>query len=189
MGTLKQQISKSDLILLLLYSRGFSGKENEPIQGITRLMKLLFLLHKEEKFDSPFHFEPYKIGPFSSEVYPELEFLQSFPNPDTPLIKTSVGDATDSSVNPEQLKLADDIAILDDEDYLLAASEVNKEFSLSLLGGKVAKELWNDLDVNQRDTIEKIKKQYGNLTLRNLLKHVYREYPDMTINSEIKDQL
>ena len=189
MNTPKQQISKSDLILLLLYSKGFSGKTNEPIQGITRLMKLLFLLHKEENFESPFSFQPYKMGPFSSEVYPELEFLQSFPKPDAPLINARMGSMTDLSVNPEQLKLVDDIAILDDEDYLFAASEVNKEFSLSQIGEKVASQLWNDLDTTQSGAIEKIKKQYGGLTLRNLLRHVYSEYPDMTVNSEIKDQL
>lgn len=185
----KQQIPKSDLILLLLYSKGFSGKTNEPIQGITRLMKLLFLLDKEENFESPFSFQPYKMGPFSSEVYPELEFLQSFPKPDSPLINARISSTVDSSVNPEQMKLVDDIAILNDEDYLIAASEVNKEFSLTTIGEKIASELWNVLDESDRNAIEKIKKQYGNLTLRNLLRHVYSEYPDMTVNSEIKDQL
>lgn len=189
MSTPTQQVSKSDLILLLLYSKGFSGRTNEPIHGITRLMKLLFLLHKEKNFVSPFHFEPYKMGPFSSEVYPELEFLMSFPKPDSPLISSRANATADFSVNPEQLKLVDDIAILDDEDYLVAASEVNKEFSLSLLGEKVAKQLWDELDMDYRNTIEKIKKQYGGLTLRNLLRHVYNEYPDMIIKSEIKGQL
>lgn len=189
MGALNQQISKSDLILLLLYSKGFSGKINGPIQGITRLMKLLFLLHKEKNFESPFNFQPYKMGPFSDEVYPELEFLHTFPNPETPFIKMNAVGTIDSSVNPEQMKLVDDIAIFDDEDYLHTTSEANKEFSLSSLGEKVAKELWNNLDVDQRNAIEKIKKQYGNLTLRNLLRHIYNKYPDMTGKSEIKNQL
>ena len=189
MDTANNQISKSDLILLLLYSKGSSGKNNESIQGITRLMKLLFLLDNEKDFNSPFNFQPYKMGPFSSEVYPELEFLQSFPRPDKPLIQTRVSSSTNLSVNPEQLKLVDDMAVLDDEDSSIAASEVNKEFLLSPIGEKVAGQLWNDLDGGSKDMIEKVKKQYGGLTLRNLLRHVYSEYPDMTVNSEIKDQL
>jgi len=189
MNTPDQQLSKSDLILLLLYSRGASDKTNEPIQGITRLMKLLFLLHKEENLESPFSFQAYKIGPFSSEVYPEMEFLQSFPKPDTPLINARTSSMADSSIGPEQLKMIDDIAILDDEDYLIATSDINKEFSLSPLGEKVASQLWNDLDTANKVAIEKVKRQYGSLTLRSLLRHVYSEYPDMTVNSEIKDQL
>jgi len=146
-------------------------------------------LDKEEKFETPFDFEPYKMGPFSSEVYPELEFLQSIPKPENPLVSARITNKIDSSINLEQLKVVDDIAILDDEDYLVAASEINKEFSLTSLGEKVASQLWNNLDEDQRRAIEKVKNQYGSLTLRNLLRHVYKEYPEMTVKSEIKDQL
>lgn len=189
METKGQQITKSDLLLLVLFAKGFSGKVNEPIRGITRLMKLLFLVCREKEFEATFNFEPYKMGPFSSDVYPELEFLQTVPSPQQPFVKTiSNGENTDSLTSPEQIKMMEDLA-LDDGDYPLTSSEANKDFMLSDLGVKVAEQLWNDLDQGGKDVISKIKIQYGNLPLRTLLRHVYKDYPEMTINSEIKDQL
>src|SRR3989344_6285597 len=87
-------LEKSDMILLLLYGRGAKGHFSEPIQGITRLMKLLFLLEKEAGINDGFSFVPYKMGPFSSEVYPELEFLRNFPLPENPLVEGIDGSST-----------------------------------------------------------------------------------------------
>lgn len=185
----QQRTSKSDLILLLLHSRGPSGKKNEPIYGITRLMKLLFLLYEEGSFRGLFDFQAYKMGPFSSEVYPELEFLQSFPMPENPLVNTRADSKDASTFNPEELKLVDDMVIFGEEDYLVAASENNKEFSLSSIGEKVADQLWNEINPSIKEEIERIKKQYGGLTLKDLLRYIYEKYPNMTVKSEIKDQL
>src|ERR1017187_1539267 len=43
------QLSRSQLLMLLLASEGFRGQQGEPIQGTTRLQKLLFLLEQEAK--------------------------------------------------------------------------------------------------------------------------------------------
>lgn len=74
--------TKVDLLLALLYA----GKREEatPIEGITRLEKLLFLLKTEEGFlstrtdDDTFNFIPFKMGPWSSEVYDEVDFFRIF---------------------------------------------------------------------------------------------------------------
>ena len=39
--------NRKDILLLLLYSPGKTGKFNEPIVGKTRLIKMLFLFKKE----------------------------------------------------------------------------------------------------------------------------------------------
>lgn len=182
------QILKSDLLLLLLYSKGRSNKHNEPIRGITRFMKLLYLLDVEGKFDKNFYFEPYKMGPFSSEVYPELEFLKSYPTPERPLIETKKDRGGSNLFTQEQIKIIEDIS-LEGEDEPLSYSEINTEFSLSDLGEKVACKLWDQLKNDQKTTIESIKTKYGGIPLRSLLKYVYKNYPEMTTNSEIKDQV
>ncbi len=182
-----QGISKTDLLLLLLYSNGFSGKYNEPIRGITRFMKLLYLIEKESEIENSFHFEPYKMGPFSSEVYPEIEFLKNFPSPDNSFLRTKPEEFCDETTNPEQIKIIEDINL--DEDAPLNCSEVNTEFSLSALGMKVAEQLWIGINSNEKKALIDIKTNYGNMALRDLLRYVYKKYPDMTTKSIIKDQL
>lgn len=182
-----QKISKTDLLLLLLYSGGISGRNNEPIRGITRLMKLVYLIEMEGTINDLFKFEPYKMGPFSSEVYPEIEFLKNFPSPENSFLKVRPEENCDNTFNPEQIKITEDIAL--NEDAPLNCSEVNEEFSLTDLGVKVSKRLWEDLNEKEKETLINIKSNYGSLSLRDLLRYVYKTYPEMTTKSEIKDQL
>lgn len=178
-------VEKTDLLLLLLYSKGQSGKINEPVVGITRLMKLLFLLNEEQKFDQ-FNFEAYKMGPFSSEVYPELEFLQSFPTPEKPLVLSKNNIDHQTSITPENLRIIEEAL---EQESALTTDEINKPFTLSDIGVKVAGELWQQVSSDDQSKIEQIKSKFGSLTLKELLRYVYKTYPKMTINSEIKDQL
>lgn len=77
--------NSKDLVMLLLYAPGPSGEICEPIQGQTRLMKMIFLFKNElfRRFnlgqvidDSAFpNFEAYDFGPYSANVYSDLEFL------------------------------------------------------------------------------------------------------------------
>lgn len=70
----------TDLLLLLLYARGSSGQINEPIGGITRLQKELFLVQKtlqDEGIKYKYPFRPYRMGPFSRDLYRDIEWLKS----------------------------------------------------------------------------------------------------------------
>ena len=83
---IKSSVKKSDLILLLL-----NGDNKFPIDGITRFEKLVFLTQKEilDKWDDvhmKFNFEPDRFGPFSSDIYDEIDFLKSIG-----MIKEEVG--------------------------------------------------------------------------------------------------
>lgn len=176
-------LEKTDLLLLLLYSKGRTGRLNEPVVGITRLMKLLFLLSKTAEVNQ-FTFEPYKMGPFSSEVYPELDFLQNFPTPAEPFVET--GEKTTSDITPENLRLIQEMS---EEDASLTSEEINKPFRLTDLGAQISEEIWKTLESADQQHIERLKTEYGNLNLRDLLKYVYVHYPDMTTKSEIKDQI
>ena len=75
--------SSLDLLLVLLYAPGTSGTPAEPIDGITRLQKLIFLLNQGKGPASvvaqakEFLYEPYKMGPFSRQVNEDLDILIS----------------------------------------------------------------------------------------------------------------
>jgi len=77
--------NKTELLLLLLYASDgpTPSPSAAPIVGITRLEKLLFLAKLEQSFlhDAPyeqdFHFVPFKMGPWTQEVYDEVDFLES----------------------------------------------------------------------------------------------------------------
>lgn len=68
---------KADLILLLLHADG-----GHPIDGATRLQKLVFLvqvevLHEGSGVSLKFEFRPDRFGPLAPELYDEIEFLES----------------------------------------------------------------------------------------------------------------
>ena len=73
-------MKKTDLLLLLLYVY-----DRRPVVGLTRLVKLLFLAQMEALPDdplrargcAPFDFVAHRFGPFTFDVYDEVEFLKS----------------------------------------------------------------------------------------------------------------
>ncbi len=64
---------RSIIIPYLVYQA--SKIKGRPIY-ITELMKYLFLLQKEYNINLAYNFEPYKYGPFTSQVYRDLESLK-----------------------------------------------------------------------------------------------------------------
>lgn len=73
--------NRKDLLLLLLAAEG--AQEAEPIVGVTRLQKYLFLLqeryrwHQKFGIAEPYQFEAYDYGPFDSQLYDDLELLEN----------------------------------------------------------------------------------------------------------------
>ncbi len=179
-------MEKTDLLLSLLYAKGATGKYQEPIIGITRLTKLLFLLKEEAGINDAFTFEPYKMGPFSNEVYSEIDFLENFPTPEKALLLVKNKNGSEM-LNPEQLKYLDDMDSRDEQP--LERDDNNSCYNLSETGKKVAKEIWESLPRDKQLEIEEIKSKFGSLPLRSLLKYVYDKHTEMTINSEIIDQI
>ena len=195
MNNAEKKIEKTDLILLLLLARGSTGSIAESIKGITKLMKLLFLLEKEGGISDGFTFKPYKMGPFSGEVYSQLEFLSTFPAVESPFLHVNsrnakAADMLDSSVNVEQIKVVEDVAGSGDLDNNppLTSEEVNVEFKLSPLGIKFANKISED-NPELFSKIEEIKTKYSGMGLRDLLRYVYLKYPELTTKTEIKEQL
>jgi len=67
------------MLLLLLYAPGSSGQRCEPIRGKTRLQKEVFLTQKnlrEAGVFTYYPFRPYNLGPYSKELYDDIEWMQ-----------------------------------------------------------------------------------------------------------------
>lgn len=176
------------LLMNILHAPGSSGQYDEPIDGITRLTKLLFLLKEESHISNKLIFIPYKMGPFSSEIYNVLEFMKTYPDatPDGSLLKVTEKYGG-KGIDPEALKYLDDAASDSDDPQDIRLME--STFELTEIGKKVASKIWEALPENERESIKYIKRKYGSLSLRELLRYVYKKYPDMASKSEIKHQL
>ncbi len=163
-----------DILLLLLQT-----KEGEVIRGITRIMKLLFLLEKETGCDrycpDYYQFTPYKLGPFSPKVYEDLKLLielgfvrrQDLDKDGIPLI------------HPDDLKI--------DEGFRF--NEVTTIYTLTELGREYAEKLAKGLKPEVIEGIRQIRTRFAAMPLKELLGYVYQRYPEYTTQSEILEKL
>jgi uncharacterized protein YwgA len=127
-----------DLTLALLYAPGKTGKFGEPIEGITRLQKLLFLLQQGKgpralvAQAKQYAYQPYKMGPYSPGVREDLEILLS-----AGLIRT------------EKLEylLTDDT----DAEVVRAQRVESQRFILTDAGSQAGKDLWSGMAASERE--------------------------------------
>ena len=185
-------IDRRNLVLLLL-SVGPGDKLQEGLGGITRLQKLLYLLEQEEKLKptgNGFAFAAYKAGPYSSKLYDDLEFLENLD-----LIKSEVtAEATDEEAAEVdllefgELMGAEDGLSHDEEPTADAYEE--RRFIITPKGREKIKKLLESGTYDPViDGIRRIKSKYANHSLNDLLYYVYTKYPEMTVESEIKDKV
>jgi len=157
---------ETDLAFLLFHHA-------DEVEGTTKLQKLFFLLEQESAFnevydDVEIEFEPYKYGPFSEQIYDELEMLILW------------------DVIEEEEMDTDVDSIRDESDK---SSHANKRFTLTEKGEKVASEVNRSLDDDIEEEFEEIVDEYLDMSVDDLLEYVYKQYPDYTTKSEIKDEV
>jgi uncharacterized protein YwgA len=180
-----RKISRRDLELLLI------GLEDGGLNGITRLQKLLFLLQKEEdlkEFGTHFAFTPYKAGPYSPEIYDDLEFLENLG-----LLESEI---TAEATAPE----AAEIDALSFENLMGEKGQYGSElasdsyserlFTLTPKGKQHVEEMMANKELDPVvHKIRRIKSRFGRYSLNDLLRYVYTKYPEMATESEIKDKV
>jgi len=182
--------NKADLVLALLFADAGSGVPPSPVVGITRLEKLLFLLTVDEgilKGVSPeetFNFVAFRMGPWTQEVYDEVDFLESL--------------GLLSKESSEKRSAAD--AVHDDELFsglvidryqkgAAQASDDGEVFRLTEDGKKKALAVWNRLNLEEKAKVRRVKQTFNGMNLRQLLRYVYKKHPEYTTESEIKEYL
>lgn len=175
--------SVADLMVLLLYARGCTRKLNEEIRGITRLEKLMYLLLKEGSFEEvlskEIDFEAYDFGPYSAEVYN---------------LKVSLAMMEIISIKEETVSNIKDIIDLyfaEAEGQIEETTEKMEIYSLTENRGfKIAQKLLQErITPDEFGRIEDIKTKYNGLNLDDLLKYVYRTYPESARKSKIIERV
>lgn len=177
----------TDLLILLLFTPGHTGKEGEPIEGITRLQKLMFLLRqglgpgKMVDLAKMYGYKPYKMGPYSDELARDLEELIA-----AGIIR---GDRLEYWIRDDSDEMLDA-----DPDVDMPARKKKKvesiRYSLTQeLGIQIGSDLWKTLDSAERRELKKFKTFFNALSLRQLLIFAYERFPEFTTESVIKSQL
>jgi hypothetical protein len=185
--------NRKDILLLLLYSPGKTGKLNEPIVGKTRLIKMLFLFKKEaldhfcrgtEISDENFYeFFPWNFGPFSSQVYDDLVFfdLRGF-------IESSAAPQESLPESEEEWE-----KWLDESGTSRIPPEVDsyeeETFLLTDTGIRFTKEIYDSLSESQKKLLREFKSRLCAAPLRAILRYVYKTYPEEIAKSTIKEEV
>jgi hypothetical protein len=176
--------SALDILICLLYSEGAEGKTGEPIEGFTRLDKLMFLLSESDEFKviikEGYNFEADNYGPFAPELFDDIEALKQ-----EDLLNII------SHRKPKNKSEIGDEEIIDEPDGIESQKSdysVNK-YQLTSKGLAIGKLLWDDLTIDQKNKLLLIKKTWELKDLIDLLHYVYKRYPETTEKSKIKERV
>jgi hypothetical protein len=168
-----------DAIVLLLGAPGASDRDRGRIEGITRLEKLLFLLEKETDAPSWLKedagFSSNNFGPFSAKAYQEIEML------------TSAGLVEDSATLTDSVEDAWETQNIIGEE----ASDpyATRNLVLTDKGRRYYKALLSELPEGAEAVVAELKRRFGSMPLRRLIRYVYQRYPEFTDKSIIRDEV
>ena len=172
------QLDREDILLLLLSAlSGPSAKP--PVSGVTRLEKMMFLLQKESAFSgklkeriNEFNFDAWKFGPFSKQIYEDLDLFASLG-----LLEAEVQEL------PSYAEYTEEDRLVESEEY---QPVVQKVFSLTDRGRKVAEKLRTFISEKDWREIEHLKNRFERVPLTRLIQYVYQRYPETTSKSVLE---
>lgn len=185
-------LNGADFLLLLLYLNN-----REPVKGSTRLIKMIFIF-KEEIFpllkskgtvlseDALPKFFAYNYGPFSRDVYDQIELFKNI-----------------GFISVRNLKVDEEMEEADDWEEQSFIDEMDSQgdftnntdgkfmcYQILTLGATyVEQEILNKLTNGEEEVLSTFKSQITKISVRSLLRYVYTKYPEMTANSLIKDEV
>lgn len=182
----------TDLLLVLLYAPGKTGRFGEPIAGSTRLQKLFFLLRQGEGPQQlvaeaeRMLYQPYKMGPFSAELRDTVQDLAAAGI----IVLTRLDYQLPDDTDPQDHDMLED-QFEGRSSLRRPTRTVNSyEYALSTdLGMQIGADLWSGLSSSARDGLTEFKRFFNSISLRQLLIFTYEKYPDYTTRSTIKEQL
>ena len=179
-----EDFSRGQMLMMLLAAPGVRGEEGEPVQGTTRLQKLLFLMEHEADLKptkgKDFDFTAWKFGPVSKELYDDLEKLENLGL----LESEPVSQPSKTELDENGLSFDD---LMGEEEAQSRDSFEEKKYRLTAKGLQWVRE--HEMRKDTFNKIRRIKEKYGALSLQDLLHYVYTEFPKMTTASEIKGKV
>lgn len=180
MSEARPPVETDDVVVLLLgapggaYGRGF-------LPGITRLEKLIFLAEREtpvaEWLTETAEFRSHKFGPFSDKVYRAVNMLAA-----AGLLEASAQRTDDTDERWEDINVVG------------LGSEVDpyteRTFRLTERGMKYYAALIRELPASDPEAVlRSFKDRYARLPLTQLVRYVYKAYPQFTDKSEIREKI
>jgi uncharacterized protein len=168
-----------DAIVLLLGAPGATERDRGRIEGITRLEKLLFLLEMETEASSwlkeDADFRSDNFGPFSAKAYQEIENL------------TTYGLITDSATLSES---AEDSW---ESEHIIGESGAEpyatRNLALTDKGRRYYQALLEELPPEAESVVSELKRRFGAIPLRRLIRYVYQRHPEFTDRSIIREDI
>jgi hypothetical protein len=198
------RLKGKDILLLLLYAKGKTGKLCEPIAGTTRLTKTMFLFEEEVKSYFDNHdlenlpeFIPWNYGPWSKDLLDYVEFFEGIRFIDVTLYRPAEDISVAEVKEPELW--AEEMVVDDKETEDAIRAEANKDmfeqkqYALTETGKKyVETKLIPNLSPEQIEILDRFKKRISSISLYALLRYVYSNYnkseANWIKNSVIKDR-
>lgn len=184
-------LTGADYLLLLLYIDNCS-----PIDSAIKLIKMMFLFDKEVKpilnskgvlIDHLPQFIPYNYGPFSKDVYEQIELFKSIAFVSVKDLKNT--ESMDEVDDWEETSFIDDM-LERDQDFRRTSDGKYYRYSLLSKGIEyVEKEILPQVDDEQLVLLTEYKKRIQEVEIKKLLRYVYVKYPEMTEKSKIKKEV
>lgn len=183
------------ILLLLVFSPGSSSKLNEGIIGRTRLIKMMFLFEKEIKrhfvkdsdvsiINFP-EFYAWDFGPFSKDIYNDIEFLSN-----NNFLNSNNIDESLLDFEIEEYKTWIEDFTFDNEKELLLNDPQTENFLLTKKGIEfVRKNIYNIISDNQKAIIKNFKEELTLSSLNSILRYTYLKYPSYSTKSKIKEKV
>lgn len=129
------------------------------IEGRTQLQKLTFLGQKEGKMEGGYNFRKWKFGPFSDDIWKDLDALVNH------------GEAMEIPQNSKEGEVLG---------YMYTLSKQGRDY--------VTNEILPKLDQETLNQLKTVIMRYSRMTLAELLTYVYQKYPDYTEKSQVRDR-
>ena len=183
------KLNGADYLLLLLYL------DNEkPIKGAIRLTKMMFLFTQEIQpilknkgvdSDNVPNFVAYNFGPFSRDLYEQIDFFSNINFIQTQNIQSEemgevddwCGEYFDGVGNPIDFGYA-----MGDSKYV--------QYKITSLGKQyVEKNILPVLNDEHKILLESFKRKIVKTSAKNILRYVYTKYPEYAKNSIIKKDI
>lgn len=179
----------ADYLLLLLYLNN-----KEPIKGAVRLTKMMFLFEKQIvpalkerglESDKLPEFFAYNYGPFSKDIYQQLDLFKSIN-----FIKI------EDMYSEEELASVDNMIENEFVDECFEGDiELKTESNYWLYriadegSGFVESELLPNIKEEHQSLLEQFKRKITDMPIKKLLHYVYTKYPEYTDKSLIKEEV
>jgi hypothetical protein len=183
------KLNGADYLLLLLYL-----DNKKPIKGAIRITKMMYLFEKEiqpllknsgiDSENLP-NFIAYNFGPFSKDLYEQIDFFTNIKFIKTKDIKAEEmgevddwrGEWFDGVDDPVNMGYA-----MDDSKYMC--------YTIDSLGEKyVENKIRPSLTSGQIKLLDDFKKKIVKTTAKDILRYVYTKYPESAENSLIRKDI